>query len=130
MKTYQNLVNKKLLVVDDEENNWLFIKDLLEDTGVNLVWARVGQEAIDIVSTGQKIDLILMDMKMPVLDGFDTTREIKKINSSIPVIAHTAFAMPDEREKCISSGCDGYICKPIDIDELLELINNILKSRE
>lgn len=130
MKNYQNLVNKTLLVVDDEENNWLFIKDLFEDTGVNMVWARVGQEAIDIISTGKKIDIILMDMKMPVLDGFDTTREIKKINSSIPVIAHTAFALPEEREKCISCGCDDYICKPIDIDKLLVLIDNILKSRE
>ena len=128
MLLHLNLINKTILVVDDEENNWLFIKDLLEDTKVNLIWAIVGQQAIDIVSSGQKIDLILMDMKMPVLDGFETTRKIKEINNAIPVIAHTAFAMPEERDKCIASGCDAYISKPFNIDEFLALINDILKN--
>lgn len=126
MKLYQNLIDKTILIVDDEEYNWLLMKDLLEDLQVNLVWARVGQEAIDIVSSGTKIDLILMDMKMPFLNGFDTTKEIKKINSAIPVIAQTAFCMPEEKEKCFSCGCNGYISKPINFDELLTLANNMV----
>jgi two-component system cell cycle response regulator DivK len=126
MKLYQNLIDKTILIVDDEEYNWLLIKDLLEDFQVNVVWARVGQEAIDIVSSGGKIDLILMDMKMPILDGFDTTKEIKKINSDIPVIAQTAFCMPEEKERCFSCGCNAYISKPINFDELLTLANNMI----
>ncbi len=126
MKSYQNLVDKTIMIVDDEEYNWLLMKDRLEDYQVNLVWARVGQEAIDIVRAGSKIDLILMDMKMPFLDGYDTTREIKKINASIPVIAQTAFCMPEEKEKCFECGCNGYISKPIILHELLTLANDMI----
>ena len=128
MNQYKYLTDKTILVVDDEEYNWLLMKDLLEDFEVNVVWARVGQEAIDIVTSGIKIDLILMDMKMPFLDGFDTTKEIKKLNSSIPIIAQTAFCMPEERERCFSCGCEAYISKPINLDELLTLANNIVKD--
>jgi two-component system cell cycle response regulator DivK len=128
MKLYKYLIDKTILVVDDEEYNLLLMKDMLEDFEVNVVWARVGQEAIDIISSGSKIDLILMDMKMPFLDGFDTTKEIKKINSTIPVIAQTAFCMPEERERCFSCGCDAYISKPINFEELLSLANDIVKD--
>ena len=117
---------KKILIVDDEEFNWLLIKDALEDTMVTVSWARVGQEAIDLVLAGEHYDIILMDMKMPVLDGFETTLQIKKINPEIPVIAQTAYAMPEERNKCMEVGCDDYISKPISLDELLKVIKKYL----
>jgi two-component system cell cycle response regulator DivK len=117
---------KKIIVVDDEEFNWLLIKDALEDTQVTVDWARVGQEAVDLVTAGAHYDIILMDMKMPVLNGFETTLLIKKINPKIPVIAQTAYAMPDERIKCMEVGCDGYLSKPIALDELLKIIKKYL----
>ena len=113
---------KKILVVDDEEFNWLLIKDALEETRVTITWARVGQEAVDLVAAGEHYDIILMDMKMPVLDGFETTRQIKKINPKIPVIAQTAYAMPKEKKQCMEVGCDDYLCKPIGMEELLKTI--------
>lgn len=125
MNLFRNLVNKTILVVDDEEYNWLLIKDMFEDIQVNLIWAKVGQEAIDIVTSGKNIDLILMDMEMPILDGYDTTKEIKKIIPEIPVIAQTAYSMPEEIEKCFTCGCSGYISKPINFDELISLINDL-----
>ncbi len=118
--------DKKILVVDDEENNYLFIKDILEDNCTNVTWARVGQEAIDLVESGEIYDIILMDMSMPVLDGYETTVRIKKINSNIPVIAQTAYAQPEDEARCKKAGCDDYLSKPISIDELLEKIRKHL----
>ncbi len=118
---------KKILIVDDEEFNWLLIKDALEDTSVTVSWARVGQEAVDLVAAGEQYDIILMDMKMPILDGFETTLQIKKINPKIPVIAQTAYAMPEERNKCMEVGCDDYISKPISLDELLKVMKKYLR---
>ncbi|HJX72047.1 MAG TPA: response regulator [Bacteroidales bacterium] len=126
MEEAYHFQDKRILVVDDEEFNWLMIKAALEDTGVKVDWARVGQEAIDLVAAGEHYDLILMDMSMPVLDGFETTNRIKKINSSIPIIAQTAFAMPEEVAKCMEAGCDDYLSKPVSIGELLETIGKYL----
>ena len=126
MEEAYHFQDKRILVVDDEEFNWLMIKAALEDTGVTVDWARVGQEAIDLVAAGEHYDLIMMDMSMPVLDGFETTVRIKKINSSIPIIAQTAFAMSEEKVKCMEAGCNDYLSKPISIGELLEAIGKYL----
>lgn len=128
MDEIYNFSGKKILVVDDEEINWLLIKDVFEDTLANLTWARVGQEAIDLVASGEHYDLILMDMKMPILNGFDTTMEIKKINKNIPVIAQTAYAMSDEKIKCLEAGCIDYLSKPIEISALLNMVNKHLNK--
>ena len=121
-----NFQGKKILIVDDEEFNWLLIKDALEETRATVIWARVGQEAIDLVAAGKHFDIILMDMKMPVLDGFETTVQIKNINPKIPVIAQTAYATPEERNKCLEAGCDDYLSKPISMEELLKTIKKYL----
>ena len=122
----KDLKNITIMIVEDEENNWLFIQDALRISGANLIWARVGQEAIDIVESGKKIDIILMDMKMPIMDGFETTKEIKKINSNIPVIAQTAYAQPKEKTKCLEAGCEAYISKPIITRQLFKIIARLL----
>lgn len=126
MEKQYHFRDKRILVVDDEEYNFLMIKNALEDTQATVIWARVGQEAIDLLGAGEQYDLILMDISMPVLDGYETTARIRKINGSIPVIAQTAYALPEERTKCMEAGCDGYLCKPIGIDELLETIDKYL----
>jgi two-component system cell cycle response regulator DivK len=126
MEETDNFQGKKILIVDDEEFNWLLIKDALEETHATVTWARVGQEAVDLVAAGEHYDLILMDMKMPVLDGFETTIRIKKINPKIPVIAQTAYAMHDEKIKCMKVGCDDYLSKPISLDELLKTLRKYL----
>ena len=118
----------KILVVDDEEFNWLLMKNYLDDTQAIVSWARVGQEAVDLIDAGEKYDMILMDMSMPVLDGYDTTRLIRKVDSKVPVIAQTAFAMDDEKAKCIEAGCDDYLSKPICMSELLKTVRKYVKD--
>ena len=122
-----NFSGKKILVVEDEEVNWMLIKDIFEDTSARLFWAKIGQEAIDLIASGEEFDLVLMDMKLPLKDGFQTTTEIREINSDIPIIAQTAYAMPEERKRCLEVGCDYYISKPIEIDELLKITSQYIK---
>ena len=117
------LHGKSILVVDDEEMNWLLYKYTLEETNVHLIWARTGQDAIDIMKSENSVDLILMDMKMPILDGFNTTQQIREINTKVPIIAQTAYAMPKEIKKCFDAGCSDHISKPINFDELYRLFS-------
>lgn len=120
-----NWSNKTILIAEDVESNYLFLEEVIGRTGANILWATNGQNAIDIF-TQNDIDLILMDIQMPLLNGFDATREIKKINPKIPVISQTAYAMAEDRGKSIAAGCDDYISKPISSQKLLNLIDKYL----
>jgi len=126
---YPELKDKIIMIVDDEENDWLYLQNSLKVSQAQFIWARVAQEAIDIVTSGEKIDLILMDMKMPFIDGFEATRRIKKINKHIPIIAQTAYAQPKEKVRCFGAGCDGYVSKPINIDNLLKLASELVSKK-
>jgi CheY-like chemotaxis protein len=121
---------KTIMIVDDEEFNWLLFKNSLYDIPAKFLWARVAQEAIDIVASGRKIDLVLMDIKMPFKDGYTATREIKCINDSIPIIAQTAYANDDERQRCLDAGCIEYVSKPIDYQELRHKMARVLRMKE
>ena len=81
-----------------------------------------GREAIEMFQNNI-IDLVLMDLQLPILDGYSATREIKKINASIPVIAQTAHVMSGEREKCLEAGCDDYLAKPIRLQILMDTLS-------
>ena len=115
--------NRKILIAEDEEANFLFIEAILEDTQATLIWAQNGMEAVDKVNENIDIDIILMDVKMPEMDGLAATRIIKKINKNIPIIAQTAYAMVEDKSKCINAGCDEYITKPINQGLLLSVID-------
>jgi len=117
---------KTFLIADDEEINKVLITELLVKTNACLIFAEDGQCAIDLFKK-QKFDLVLMDIKMPEVDGYEATREIKLINPDVPVIANTAYALLHEREQCIEAGCDDYISKPFNISELLLTIHKNLK---
>jgi CheY-like chemotaxis protein len=116
----------RILLVEDEEVNYIYIKELLENTGINLIRVVTAEEAIQICSTDDSIDLIMMDMRLPGINGFDATRLIKKIKKSVPIIAQTAYAMENERKLCLDAGCDYYMTKPFDQDTLFDIINNFL----
>ena len=117
---------KVILIAVDEESNYTFLEHVLKRTGVKLLWAQNGMEAVNIAQT-EKIDLILMDIHMPGMDGYEATEIIKKGNKSLPIIAQTAYALKGEKELSIGSGCDAYISKPIDIIELMGLLSTHLK---
>ena len=127
---YPELKDKVIMIVEDEENDWLYLKNSLKNIQARLIWARVAQEAIDIVTSGKKIDLILMDMKMPFIDGFEATKRIKKINKDIPIIAQTAYAQPKEKVRCFGAGCDGYVSKPINVDHLLRVASDLVSKKK
>ena len=112
----------KILVAEDEESNFRYIEKLLKKAGFELLRANNGLEAVEYVEFDNSINLILMDIKMPVMNGVEATREIKKMKPDIPIIATTAFAIPGDREVFLNAGCDNYIPKPIRAGELIDMI--------
>ena len=122
----RNEQGKTFLVAEDEEDNFRYIEVALSLSNASLIWARDGQEAVEIFRKVNNIDLVLMDIKMPLLDGYSATREIKKLNREVPVIAQTAYALSEEKEKSMAAGCDDYIAKPIGYDDLLNTIHKFV----
>jgi PAS domain S-box-containing protein len=121
-----NWNNKTILLVEDEEVNYLYVKELLEDTGITLLHAATGEEAVSICKTLIPIDVILMDMRLPGINGYEATMQIKIMRKDVPVIAQTAYAMENERKDCLDAGCDFYITKPFDQNLLFDVLNNFL----
>ncbi len=116
---------KTILIAEDEEINFLFIETLIIPTGAKVIHAWNGRQAIEFVKE-MKVDLILMDIKMPIMDGFEATREIKKTHPSLPIIAQTAYALGDDRIHCFEAGCDEYLSKPIRKKILYDCLSDIL----
>ncbi len=123
-----NWAGKTFLVAEDEEDNYRYLEVALSLNNANLIWARDGQEAVDLFRKTENIDLVLMDIKMPIMDGYQATHLIKSIKPGVPVIAQTAYSIAEEREKSIKAGCDGYIAKPINFNDLQILIQNSLSA--
>ncbi|MCB8964087.1 MAG: response regulator [Bacteroidales bacterium] len=120
--------NKAALVVEDNEANYIFLYELLHQTGIKVIRANNGLEAVGYIQNNPNTHLILMDLQLPELDGFEATKRIKRIAPSIPIIAQTAFALSDEKNKAMSAGCDYYLTKPIAAKKLLNLIETILSD--
>ncbi len=117
---------KSILIAEDTDCSYLYLKTILRHTNANILWASSGQEAINMVRENKNIDLVLMDINMPGINGFDATMAIHSINKDLPVIAQTAYVYDNEVELCYASGCIDYIAKPIDKQVLLEKISNVL----
>jgi CheY-like chemotaxis protein len=111
--------DKVILIAEDDEVNFRFLEAIFADTQVQLLHVVDGKQAIELCKTIGKIDLILMDIKMPEKSGYEVIKEIKKFRSEIPIIAQTAYTLKEDKAKCIAAGCDDYISKPIDIELLL-----------
>ncbi len=117
-----NWTDKVIIVAEDEEVNFRFLEAILQKTKAKILRAKNGREAVDLCNSTARVDLVLMDIKMPVMNGYDAITEIKKNQPEIPVIAQTAFSIREEIEKCQQVGCDDYITKPIDINLLINKI--------
>ncbi len=118
--------DKNILVVEDNISNFEFIKAVLSKTKVNILWTDNGKSALEMFKKNDNIHLVLMDIQIPEMDGYETTREIKKIKPDVPVIAQTAFAMSRDKEKSIQAGCNDYISKPIKPLDLLNLMEKYI----
>jgi CheY-like chemotaxis protein len=110
-------------VAEDEDANFLFLKAALLKTRAVVIRAKHGREAVDMVRHNPDIDLVLMDIKMPVMNGVDATKVIKSFNNKIVVIAQTAYANEDDRNIYLKAGCNDFLSKPITRDKLLSTIS-------
>jgi PAS domain S-box-containing protein len=124
--TNRNNEIKAVLIAEDEENNYLLVREFLSSLNLNILHAANGKEAVQLCRSGERIDLVLMDIKMPVMDGYEATKEIRSFLPTLPIIATTAYTLEADRTKALKSGCSDYISKPIRKASLLEKVNKYL----
>jgi CheY-like chemotaxis protein len=118
---------KTVLVVEDQKSNLIVLEKLLEWSDIYVISAENGEEAINICRENKNIDLVLMDLKMPVMDGYEAMTEIKKISPGIRVVAETAYALPGDKQKILEAGFDGYLPKPITRQSLKAILDSNLE---
>ena len=121
-------LGKTVLIVEDNETSNIYFEAALRKTKAVLIWARNGLDAVEIVKNNNQVDLILMDINMPKLDGIEATRIIKGINPEIVIVVQTAFILSGEERMCQEAGCDEFITKPIRLKYLLDTLNRYLAS--
>ena len=112
----------KILIAEDDEASAMLITLAVKNFSKEILKVRTGVEAVDVCRSNPNIDLVLMDIQMPDMDGYEATRQIRKFDTEIVIFAQTAFALTGDREKAIEAGCNEYIAKPIKKDQLLELM--------
>lgn len=117
--TYPRLSGKIILVVEDIEVNFKLIEAMLKKTGAQIMWAKTGREAREIFNANRNLSLVLLDLNIPDIHGYEILLEFKEARSDLPVIIQTAYAMNNEKERCTLAGCDNYITKPIRMEQLL-----------
>ncbi len=119
-------IGKKVLIAEDDRVNLMMVKLFLETTGIKIFNANNGDEAVELADK-EKPDIILMDIRMPGMDGLDATRIIRATDKNVPIIAVTAFAMPNDEEIALSAGCSAFVTKPYNKNFLMEKMNNLLE---
>lgn len=123
-----NFTGKTILIVEDEEVSQFFFEKSLKKTNANLLFANDGLESIKIVESNAKIDLVLMDIRLPLMNGIEATLKIKQINPDIPIIIQTAYALESAQAEALENGCDDFITKPIQMDTLFSIIHKHLNT--
>ncbi|MEI8004961.1 MAG: response regulator [Bacteroidota bacterium] len=123
-----HIKNLKILIAEDDETSDFLISSILRNNNHELFHAATGAEAIEECRNNQGLDLVLMDIRMPDISGLEATRLIRQFNKSLIIIAQTAYALAGDREKALEAGCNDYIAKPINKDELEKLIQQHLKT--
>ena len=116
-----------ILIVEDDETSYILLQALLEPYNCRLLYAADGNQAVGLCISNPEIDLILMDLKLPLLSGYEATRQIRAFNPDVPIIAQTAYALSGDNEKAMAAGCNNYITKPIKKEELLAKIGMYLE---
>jgi hypothetical protein len=119
--------NRTILIAEDDEVSFKYMNLILSrKTNANVVWAIDGQTAIDFCRQYDQIDIVLMDIQLPVIDGMEAIRQIKSFRPTLPIIVHTANAFSDEYERCFEVGCDDFITKPVNLQQLFNKIEHFL----
>ncbi|MFO7863987.1 MAG: response regulator, partial [Salinivirgaceae bacterium] len=125
---YPNWSGKHILVAEDDLNNYLFLEQLLRKTEAEIVHFENGSKVVDYLRAENPADIVLMDIQMPVMNGYDATREIRTFNKTIPILAQTANAMVEDKDKSIEAGCDDYLAKPINKRVLINKISALIEG--
>lgn len=119
--------NRTVLIAEDDEMNFRYLEVIFEKyTGINVIWAINGKMAVDYCQIYDYIDIVIMDIQLPVVDGLEATKQIKSFKPDLPIIAHTANTYNNEVEKSLAAGCDDYISKPVNFEDLLSRIESFL----
>ena len=117
---------KNILIVEDEMSNFALLEALLSTTGAKIIHVTTGIAAIDYATNHQDLDMVLMDIKLPDVNGYEVTKRIRILYPELPIIAQTAFVMSGDKEKALRSGCNAYIPKPIDLNKLMDTMSGFL----
>lgn len=128
-ETIKNKLSRTILIAEDEEINFLYLKELLnyiDDYNLNILLAKNGEEAVNLCHEND-VDVILMDIKMPVMNGIEASKKIKAFKPDVPIIVQTAYSMAEDKDLALKSGCDDFVSKPIDKDIFLSVLNKYLK---
>lgn len=121
--------NYTVLVAEDDPLNFRYIELLLSRrTGINIIWAKNGMEAVNICKTNDAVDIVLLDLQLPELDGLHSLKKIKDMNPFLPVIIQTANSWNNEQENCVAAGCDAFFNKPLDMDQVLSAMSQCLRN--
>jgi len=118
--------NRSILIAEDEDSNFKYLQIVLRPTGVKIYRAQSGNEVVRLFREHPGIDLILMDIKMPELNGLEAARKIRAFNQQVPIVALTAFAMSDDREISLQAGCNDYISKPVRKSRIFSVLSGYL----
>jgi CheY-like chemotaxis protein len=121
-----NWKNKTILIADDIDINFAFLKAAVKNTNAEVIWAKNGKEAVDLVQSNPDISIVLMDIIMPEMDGFEATRRIKQINSNLPVVCQTAYPSKENYLASLECGFDTYLAKPIKVQGMLQVIDKYM----
>ncbi len=118
---------KKILIAEDDRISFEYLKEILRDESAEILYAKTGTEAFDICESDPDINIVFMDIKMPEMDGRMATKKIKTIRPDLPIIAQTAYALDDEREKILHEGFDAYLAKPIQRKDILTILDKYFR---
>jgi CheY-like chemotaxis protein len=122
-----NFSNYTIMIAEDAPYNYEYLNSILEKTGANIIWAKDGIDVLNIYNN-TKIDLILMDIQLPEISGYEASSQIRMKDLDIPIIAQTAFAMAEDKQKCFDSGCNEVLVKPIRMDDVLTTVAKYLNK--
>jgi CheY-like chemotaxis protein len=117
---------KTVLIAEDDMASFLYLKEILDEFDVTITHAKNGLEAIGLIKDGGTFDLILMDLKMPLINGLEATRQIRQINNTTPIIAQTAYASEKDKKTALHAGCNDYMVKPISYDKFMSVVSKYI----
>ena len=117
---------KKVLIVEDDKFGFEFIRISLRDKGLEILHSADGEQALKIFNENPDLDLILLDIQIPIIDGFTVCKMIREKDQEIPIIVQTAYVLNDEQSRCKEAGCNDYLSKPLNMEKLIDLMDKYL----